>query len=174
MMHKTLSLIAALAIAVPAFAPAAWAQDKAEPWRMPGEDKVDPYTVSDANAGASPITDPKVLAAFHGKEGIHHIVDAAVARSHADPRISEIFRKTDLVRLKRTLYEQLCYVLGGGCAYSGRDMKTAHKKMGLQASDMNALVENLQVAMRQEGVPFSDQNKLLAKLAPQKRDMMER
>jgi hemoglobin len=169
MMRKTLILITALAVATPAFA-----QNKPEPWHMPGEDKIDPYTVSDANAGATPITDPKVLAAFHGKDGIHHIVDVTVIMSHDDPRIGEIFRKTDLVRLKRTLYEQVCYVLGGGCAYTGRDMKAAHKKMGLQASDMNALVENLQFAMRREGVPFSDQNKLLAKLAPQKRDMMER
>ncbi len=65
-------------------------------------------------------------------------------------------------------------MLGGGCDYTGRDMKTAHKDMGLQAADMNALVENLQAAMRREGVPFADQNRLLAKLAPQKRDMMER
>jgi hemoglobin len=169
MMHKTLGFIAALALAAPAFA-----QDKPEPWHVPGEDKVDPYTVSDANAGAVPITDPKVLVAFHGKDGIRRIVDNLVTTSHDDPRISEIFRKTDLVRLKRTLYEQVCYVLGGGCSYTGRDMKTGHKKMGLQASDMNVLVENLQVAMRKEGVPFSDQNKLLAKLAPQKRDMIER
>lgn len=169
MMRNVVSLIAVLALAGPAAA-----QDKPQPWAMPGEDKVDPYTVSDANAGASPITDPSVLAAFHGKDGIHRVVDEAVTLSHDDPRISEIFRKTDLVRLKRTLFEQLCYVLGGGCAYTGRDMKQAHKKMGLQASDMNALVENLQLAMRHEHVPFSDQNKLLAKLAPQKRQMMER
>jgi hemoglobin len=169
MMRKFIPLIAALAAAT-----SAMAQDKAQPWAVPGEDKVDPYTVSDANAGAAPISDPRVLAAFHGKDGIHRVVNETVTLSHDDPRISEIFRKTDLVRLKRTLFEQFCYVLGGGCSYSGRDMKAAHKKMGLQASDMNALVENLQVAMRHEGVAFSDQNKLLARLAPQKRLMMER
>ena len=144
------------------------------PHHMPGEEAVDPYVASNANAGATPITDPAVLAAFHGQEGIRRIVDDLVRMSDADPRISEIFKETDKVRLRRTLFEQLCYILGGGCAYTGRDMKTAHKDMGLQASDMNALVENLQAAMRKEGVPFAAQNKLLAKLAPQKRDMMER
>jgi hemoglobin len=168
-MRHLIALATGLAIAAPAFA-----QDKADPWHVPGEDKVDPYTVSDANAGAAPFKDTSVLTAFHGKEGIHRVVDMTVTLSHDDPRISEIFRKTDLIRLRRTLFEQFCYILDGGCSYSGRDMKTAHKKMGLQASDMNALVENLQVAMRKEGVPFSDQNKLLTKLAPQKRDMMER
>jgi hemoglobin len=33
-------------------------------------------------------------------------------------------------------------------------------------ADMNALVENLQTAMREAGVPFAAQNRLLAKLAP--------
>ena len=169
MMRKIIPLLAALAVATPAVA-----QDKPQAWAVPGEDKVDPYTVSDANAGADPITDPRVLAAFHGQDGVRRVVNETVTLSHDDPRISEIFKKTDLVRLKRTLFEQFCYVLGGGCSYSGRDMRAAHKKMGLQASDMNALVENLQVAMRHERVPFSDQNKLLAKLAPQKRLMMER
>lgn len=161
-----------IAAAVLGFTAPAFAQD--QPWHRAGEEKVDPYTVSNANADASPITDPKVLEAFHGKDGIRRIVETTVTTSHDDPRISEIFKKTDLVRLKRTLFEQLCYVLGGGCDYTGRDMKTAHKDMGLQASDMNALVENLQVAMKKEGVPFAAQNKLLAKLAPQKRLMMER
>jgi hemoglobin len=39
---------------------------------------------------------------------------------------------------------------------------------------MNALIENLQFAMDKEGVPFAAQNKLLAKLAPQQRDIVER
>ena len=36
------------------------------------------------------------------------------------------------------------------------------------------LVENLQWAMRREGVPFAAQNRLLAKLAPMKRVIVER
>lgn len=78
------------------------------------------------------------------------------------------------MRLERTLNEQFCYILGGGCDYTGRDMKTAHKDMGLQASDMNILVEHLQDAMDREGVPFVLQNRFLAKLAPMKRDVVER
>jgi hemoglobin len=53
-------------------------------------------------------------------------------------------------------------------------MATAHKDMGLQNHDFNALVENLQAAMDQEGVPFHDQNRLLAKLAPMQRTTVER
>ncbi len=53
-------------------------------------------------------------------------------------------------------------------------MKTSHKDMGLQDADFNALVENLQKAMDQEGVPFRAQNRLLAKLAPMQRSVVTR
>jgi hemoglobin len=79
-----------------------------------------------------------------------------------------------MVRLKRTLNEQFCYILGGGCAYTGRDMASSHAQLGDQPADMSAIVENLQAAMRDEGVPFATQNRFLAKLAPMKRDIVTR
>jgi len=138
------------------------------------EKPVDPYTVSDANAGAAPMRNEETFKAFNGKAGIDRIVATTIASSVVDPRTEDIFKATDLERLQRTLSEQICYVLGGGCAYTGRDMKTTHKDMGLRNSDFNALVENLQDAMDKEGVPFRAQNKLLAKLAPMQRTTVER
>lgn len=138
------------------------------------ERPVDPYVQSDANAGTSPVTHPGVLAAFKGPEGIGRIVDRMIAQSTTDPRTAEIFKATDLTRLRRTLVEQLGYILGAGNAYTGRDMKTAHKDQGINQSEFNALVEHLQHAMDAEGVPFADQNRLLAKLAPMQRDVVTR
>ncbi len=160
------ALVAAALIATPALAQA--------PYHLPGEEAVDAYVAGNANAGPRRITDTAVLAAFHGQDGIRRVINDLVDRSVADPRISEIFKATDLVRLRRTLVEQICYLMDGGCDYTGRDMASSHKDMGLQASDMNALVENLQLAMDKEGVPFHAQNRLLAILAPMKRDIVER
>ncbi|HEX8382560.1 MAG TPA: group 1 truncated hemoglobin [Sphingomonas sp.] len=140
----------------------------------PVEEPVAPYLQSPANAGATPIADDGVWRAFHRREGVTRIVDRFVARNLADPRIGDTFKGQDLVRLRRVLGEQFCYLLGGGCTYTGRSMKDAHKDMGLQSADMGALVENLQWAMRAEGVPFFAQNRLLAKLAPMKRHIVER
>ena len=53
-------------------------------------------------------------------------------------------------------------------------MKTAHAQMGLRKADLNALVENLQKAMREQKVPFAAQNRLLAKLAPMSKDVITR
>ena len=140
----------------------------------PGEQAVDPYVHADANAGAKPISNPAIFRAFHGDPGVKRIAADFIDRSHADPRIKDIFATADDVRLKRLLAEQFCYLLGGGCTYTGRDMASAHRGMGLQNADFNALVENLQHAMDDEGVPFRDQNVLLAKLAPMQRVTVER
>ena len=139
-----------------------------------GELPVDPYPQANANAGAKPYSGDQMASAFGGQEGIRRMADRTVALAEADPRIEAIFVSHDLVRLKRTLFEQFCYILNAGCDYSGRDMAMAHKEMGLRKSDLNALVENLQQAMREQDIPFALQNRFLAKLAPMSSDVIER
>lgn len=139
-----------------------------------GEFPVDPYPQSNANAGATPYDSARLIADFGGREGIRRIAIRTVELSEADPRIAAIFAAHDLVRLKRTLDEQFCYLLGAGCDYTGRDMRSAHAQMGVTKADLNALVENLQAAMREAQVPFAAQNRLLAKLAPMSKDVVQR
>lgn len=139
-----------------------------------GEFPVEPYVQDNANAGAEPYDSTRLAAAFGGRAGIQRIADRTVELSEADPRIAEIFVSHDMVRLKRTLGEQFCYLLNAGCDYTGRDMRTAHAGLGATRADLNALVENLQQAMREADVPFAAQNKLLARLAPMSGDVIER
>lgn len=164
--------IVAVAISAILFAAPAFGQPPSP--TPPGEEEVDPYTVSDANAGATPVAGQDLFAAFHGQEGISRIVDDLVAQVQNDPRLTEIFKASDFVRLRRTLKEQFCYILNGGCSYTGRDMKSVHADHGVTVAEFNALVEVLQAAMTREGVAFSAQNRLLAKLAPMKRDTVTR
>lgn len=161
------TLGALLVLASPAFA-------QPTPWARPGETAIDPYAVDNANAGAEPLAEGAVFEAFGGVEGVSRIIDDLVDRSVIDPRLEEIFKPTDLVRLRRTLKEQVCFILGGPCAYTGRDMASSHKDLGVTTAEFNALVENLQGAMDAAGVPFRAQNRLLAKLAPMKGDVVER
>lgn len=144
------------------------------PHAMPGEEAVDPYTVGNANAGATPFAGEGMARAFHGQDGIRRIVDRFVAANFDDPVIGDIFKGQDRVRLRRTIFEQFCYILNAGCDYTGRDMRSSHKDLGIQQADMNRLVETLQTAMRAEGVPFAAQNRFLSKLAPMRRDVVTR
>ncbi len=140
----------------------------------PGEIAVEPYDRSNAHAGATPFEGTVMLEAFHGVEGIGRVVDGMVDLSIADPRIAGTFVSHDLVRLRRVLKEQFAYILGAPVDYSGRDMATSHRDLGIQSADMGALVENLQIAMSREGVDFRAQNRFLAKLAPMKDDVVTR
>ena len=146
----------------------------AAPYALPGEEAVKPYTASNAHAGTTPFEGTGMLDAFHGKDGIQRVVDSFIAINFDDPVNGEIFKGHDKVRLRRVLFEQFCYILNGGCEYTGRDMKSAHKDMGIQQGDMNRLVEVLQKAMRQEKIAFAAQNRFLAKLAPMRREVVER
>lgn len=138
------------------------------------EEPVAPYAQSNMNAGAEPFKGDKMWRAFHGREGVDRLVDDFVDRLLADKRIADIFKGHDEIRLRRTLKEQFCYLLGGGCAYTGRTMAMSHKDLGVQTADFNALVEDLQAAMRKERIGFAAQNRFLAKLAPMKRTTVER
>jgi len=140
----------------------------------PGELPVDPYEVSNANAGAEPLSSAATLEAFGGVPGIERVVDRLIENIQADERIEGIFRASDWVRLRRTLSEQFCYLLNGPCDYTGRDMESVHADHGITTAEFNALVENLQLAMDAEGVPFRAQNRLLARLAPMHRDVVTR
>lgn len=139
-----------------------------------GELPVDPYVQNNANAGAAPFSGSAMATAFGGQDGIRRIAHRTVELSEADPRIAAIFQAHDMVRLKRTLFEQFCYILNAGCDYSGRDMASSHKDMGVRMRDMNALVENLQAAMREENIAFAAQNRFLGKLAPMSGDVITR
>jgi hemoglobin len=162
-MRNIIRMLTAMAVLTPATAPA-----------LAAERPVDPYVQSNANAGAAPVAGPELLAAFHGQAGVDRIVDDLVARAVVDPRLEEIFHATDLERLRRALREQIGYILGAGTDYTGRDMKTAHKDQGINTTEFNILVELLQQSMDKEGVAFRAQNRLLAKLAPMKRDVVTR
>jgi hemoglobin len=147
---------AALALAAPALA-----LQESTPAPMSAGAPMDPNL-----AGATPIHGDSVFKAFHGKEGIDRIIDDFVNRVTTDPRIAARFKGANLVRLRFELKAQVCFLIGGPCTYSGKDMKSAHAGMNLRNYDFNALAEDLQLAMDKEHVSFPAQNRLLAKLAP--------
>ena len=107
-----------------------------------------------------------------GKEGITRIVDAEMVRHLANPRIKAQFDDTNIDRLKEQLVIFICALSGGPCKYTGPDLHTVHKGMHLTEADFNALIEDMQLAMDEVGIPYRIQNRLLARLAPYERDIV--
>jgi hemoglobin len=125
-----------------------------------------------ASSSAPPAADDSLYQAFGRKEGLVKLMDDFVPRLMADARMQPFFKETNLKNLKEQLVDQLCVVSGGPCKYSGADMKSVHADFDIRKGDFNALVEVLQHAMDAQGIAFSAQNRMLARLAPMHRDII--
>ncbi len=115
-----------------------------------------------------PPADDRLYQELGGQPGITRIVEGMLLNIARDERIRHYFANVDIGRLRRLLIQQFCAETGGPCRYQGASMAESHRGLNLQPADFNALVEDLQLAMQQEGVPERAQNGLLARLAPQR------
>jgi hemoglobin len=118
------------------------------------------------NLGTTVLSETDTFKDFGGKEGLVKIMDDFMINLVNDPVTKPFFDNDKQAFIKAMLVEQICEILNGGCKYSGRDMTSAHANMRVNRAAFNALVEDFQLAMDKHNVPFSSQNKLLAKLAP--------
>ena len=126
-----------------------------------------------AQGAAAMATAPAGLyQALGEKPGITRLMDDFVNRVVKDPRIGGHFKDVKPAALKESLTDQICQLSGGPCKYEGADMKSAHADMDINKGHFNALVEVLQSAMDAQGIPFAQQNRLLALLAPMHRDVI--
>jgi hemoglobin len=107
-----------------------------------------------------------------GQPGLTRLMDDFMTRLLADKRMNPFFKDVDHQHVKAQLVAQFCEVSGGPCKLKGPDMKKAHDGMDITKGDFNALVEVLQDSMSAQGIAFSTQNKLLARLAPMHRDII--
>ncbi|MFZ6745181.1 group I truncated hemoglobin [Undibacterium sp. JH2W] len=116
---------------------------------------------------------PQTLYQALGSEsGISQIVDETLVIVLQDKRIKAAFKDTNMPRLAQLLKEQFCVISAGTCKYSGDDMKTVHQGLGIKAAQFYALAEDVQIAMDKLAIPSTTQNRLMALLAPMKRDIV--
>lgn len=109
-----------------------------------------------------------------GKAGIETIVDDVLNIYADDPRVAPYFANTNIPRFRKLFFEYLCATTDGGCVYTGSDMQESHTGLGITEKSFNAVVEGLQQAMTARGIPVRVQNRFLARLAPQRGDIIHR
>lgn len=106
------------------------------------------------------------------RPGLGRLMDDFMQRLLADPRMQPFFKDANQAHVKAQLVDQFCEVAGGPCKLVGPDMKKVHDGFDIDRAAFNALVEVLQQAMDAQGIAFSTQNRLLAKLAPMHRQIV--
>ena len=107
-----------------------------------------------------------------GQPGLVGLMDDFMPRLLADARMQPFFKDVDQALLKTQLVSQFCEVSGGPCRHKGPDMKKAHAGYDINRAHFNALVEVLQQTMDARSIPFAVQNRLLARLAPMHREIV--
>jgi hemoglobin len=125
-----------------------------------------------AHAQTTATLDDTLYQQLGAQPGLTQLMDDFMTRLLADSRMGPFFKDVDHQHVKQELVTQFCEVSGGPCKRKGPDMKKAHAGMDITKSNFNALVEVLQQSMDAQGIPFTTQNKLLAKLAPMHRDII--
>jgi hemoglobin len=105
--------------------------------------------------------------------GLTRIVEGMLLNIAKDPRIVGHFTKVDITLLRDKLVQQFCVESGGPCQPSRDSMEEVHRGLQLTRGDFNALVEDLIAAMEAEGVPVPVQNRLLARLAPMRGQIIQ-
>ena len=127
-----------------------------------------------ATYGDAPTAQKPLYERLGGKPAITAVVDDFVGNVAADPRINRYFANANIPRLKAQLVDQICEASGGPCKYTGRNMKDAHRGMGITGPAFDALVEDLVKTLDKFKVPEKEKGELLAVLGPMKRDIVER
>ena len=120
---------------------------------------------------------PTLYKRLGGREGIAIVVGDFVTNMAGDSRVNARFKDmkpADVEKLKSNLADQICDATGGPCSYLGRDMKTAHKGMGISEADWNASVVHLTASLDKFKVPEKEKSEVLAAVSSFKKDIVEK
>ena len=98
------------------------------------------------------------------RAGIADTVEDLMYRIVEDERIAPQFKGIDVAQFHTNLTDQICELSGGPCTYTGRSMTDVHDGMNVTETQFNALAEQLVLAMEQNGISTSAQNRLLERL----------
>ena len=117
-------------------------------------------------AGCASHRQESLYTSLGGMDGIHHIVARFIAEVGESKDIRPFFLNTNLDRFYRMFSQHLCLVAGGPCKYEGDTMHDVHAGMDINEAEFNEVVDLLTRSMDAEGIPTPVQNRLLARLAP--------
>ena len=122
----------------------------------------------------TPAADDTLYRELGQQAGIQSLIRSFLYVLADDPRIVDQFAEAPIDRLEDKLNEMVCVIAGGPCHYTGDSMRRVHRGKHISDADFNALVEDLIKAMDKEGIPFTVQNTLLARLAAFHGDIVHR
>jgi hemoglobin len=111
-----------------------------------------------------------------GYDAIAAVADNLLSRLTADPQLGRFWkhRGDDGVRReKQLLIDYLCTSAGGPLYYVGRDMKVAHRGMGINERDWQILLGHMNSTLDHFKVPTQEKSEVLGFVESLKKDVVE-
>lgn len=112
--------------------------------------------------------------ALGGEAAIAVIVENFIMEIARDERVIDHFEVSNVQRFRVMMNQHLCMVADGPCVYEGDSMVDTHAGMGVTEADFNAIVEDMMAAMDKARIPLGPQNRLLARLATFRGEIIQR
>jgi len=112
-----------------------------------------------------------------GYDAIAAVVDDLMVRLGSDAVITKYFvghGDKSKKHLRQLQVDMLCEASGGPCIYTGRDMKTVHKGLGINESEWQSAVNHVIAALNKFKVHEAEQKEILAMLSGLKEDIVEK
>jgi len=109
-----------------------------------------------------------------GHKKLNEISNRFIQEIGESDEVLPFFAHSNIDRYHEKFVEYLCLASNGPCEYTGDNMVQVHTGMQITEKDFNITVDLLIKAMDKSGIAHTTQNKLLAKLAPLRSDIIYR
>lgn len=117
-------------------------------------------------SGCTSISKQSLYEEIGGHKTLNTIYGVAITRIYTDPVIGHYFKGVPKKHLRDQLVLQTCELIGGPCEYDGKTMLESHTGLNIKEREFYILVEYVQGAMRDVGLTYQQENRILKKLAP--------
>ncbi|MEP6706066.1 MAG: group 1 truncated hemoglobin [Pyrinomonadaceae bacterium] len=131
----------------------------------------------DSMMKSSQTTEKSLYQRLGGYDAVAAVVDDFVGRLVSDKQFAPFFQghSTDsLKRIRQHIVDQFCAAAGGPCIYTGRDMKTAHRGLGITEAQWEVAAKHLVATLDKFKVPAKEKDDLLAFVTSLKKDIVEK
>jgi len=111
-----------------------------------------------------------------GYDAIAAVADNLLPRLENDVQLGRFWanRGDDgIAREKQLLIDYLCTSAGGPMLYTGRDMQTSHRGMGITESDWQIFIDHIKATLADFQVPQKEQDDVLAFIDSTGADIVE-
>ena len=111
-----------------------------------------------------------------GYDAIAAVADNLLPRLENDVQLGRFWanRGDDgIAREKQLLIDYLCTSAGGPMLYTGRDMQTSHRGMGITESDWQIFIDHIKATLADFQVPQKEQDDVLAFIDSTRADIVE-